>query len=265
MKKFIKRLLIIAIIVYLGGCTYMYFMQEKFIFNPSTLTEDATLNYTGEFKEIKFKTEDNETLSTVLKITPNSKGLIFYLHGYRGNLNDQVTASEFYSHLGYDFFTMDYRSFGKSTGKLIDEKQFFLDVELVYDSIKQLYDESKIRIIGYSVGTGSAAMLASKNNPKSLSLMAPYYSLVQMTTNRYKIIPTFLLKYPFETFKYVSEVKCPVEIIHGTADEVLPFSGSVELAKLLKPKDLFIQIKGQGHNGFEDNQKFIDAMKNFLD
>lgn len=265
MKKFLKRLLIIAVVVYLGGCTFMYFMQEKFIFNPTKIEGNATLNYTGTFQEFEFKTKDNAILSGVLKTIEAPKGLIFYLHGNRGNLNDQVTASSFYNNLGFDFFTMDYRSFGKSTGELEDEEQFFSDVQLVYDSIKKLYDESDIRIIGYSVGTGSAAMLASKNNPRSLSLMAPYYSLVQMTTNRYKIIPTFLLKYPFETFKYVSEVNCPVEIIHGTADDVLPFSGSIELSKLLKPTDLFIQIQKQGHNGFEDNQQFKDAMKHFLD
>lgn len=108
-------------------------------------------------------------------------------------------------------------------------------------------------------------MLASKNNPKSLTLMAPYYSLVEMTVHRYKIIPTFLLKYPFETYKFIPAIKCPIELIHGTADEVLPFSGSVELSKLLKPNDLFIQIEGQGHNGFEEKQQFIDAMKHFLD
>ena len=264
MKKFLKRILIVVIILYIGGCGYMYFMQEKFIFNPTTLGETEQLNYTGDFKELTFKTEDNNSISAVLKINKNSKGLIFYLHGNRGNLNDQVEVSEFYSNLGFDFFTMDYRSFGKSTGELINEEQFFSDVELVYDSIKKLYDESTIRIIGYSVGTGSAAMLASKNTPKSLTLMAPYYSLVQMTVNRYKIIPTFLLKYPFETYKYLQDVKCPVEIIHGTNDDVLPFSGSVQLSKLLKPQDSFIQIKGQGHNRFEENKEFIDAMKAFL-
>lgn len=265
MKKFLKRFLAITVILYLGACTFMYFMQEKFIFNPTQLETTENLNFSGTFKEMSFKTNDGNILSGILKITENSKGLIFYLHGNRGNLNDQVSASEFYAQLGFDFFSMDYRSFGKSSGELINEEQFFSDVELVYDSIKKMYDESKIRIIGYSVGTGSAAMLASKNNPKSLTLMAPYYSLVQMTINRYKIIPTFLLKYPFETNKYVAKVTCPIEIIHGTKDEVLPFSGSVELSKLLKPTDIFVQIEGQGHNGFEDNQEFIDAMKAFLD
>ena len=264
MKKFLKRFLVIIVVLYAGACTYMYFMQEKFIFNPTKLENTDALNYSGSFKEMSFQTQDGIVLSGVLKTVEDSKGLIFYLHGNRGNLNDQVSASEFYADLGFDFFSMDYRSFGKSSGELINEEQFFSDVELVYDSIKKMYDESTIRIIGYSVGTGSAAMLASINNPKSLTLMAPYYSLVQMTTNRYKIIPTFLLKYPFETNKYVSKVECPVEIIHGTADEVLPFSGSVELSKLLKPSDVFIQIEGQGHNGFEDNQEFVDAMKSFL-
>lgn len=265
MKKFLKRFLVIAVVLYLGACSYMYFMQEKFIFNPTKLEKNDALSYSGTFKEMSFKTNDGNVLSGILKTVEDSKGLIFYLHGNRGNLNDQVTASEFYAQLGFDFFTMDYRSFGKSTGDLINEEQFFSDVELVYDSIKKIYAESTIRMIGYSVGTGSATMLASKNNPKSLTLMAPYYSLIQMTTNRYKIIPTFLLKYPFETNKYLPKVKCPVEIIHGTTDEVLPFSGSVELSKLLKSTDVFVQIEGQGHNGFEDNQEFIDAMKSFLD
>lgn len=264
MKRKIFRSIGFLALLYLVFCLGLYFLQEKLIFNPTPLSQDAKINFEGTFKEMKFKTSDGETLSGALKTVENSKGLVFYLHGNRGNLNRQINSSNFYTDLGYDYFTMDYRSFGKSTGSLENDELFYSDVRLVYDSISKIYPQNKIRVIGYSVGTGSAAMLASQRKPKSLTLMAPYFSIAELTASRYKIVPAFLLKYPFETNVFLPKVKCKIQIQHGTEDEVLPYSGGLALAKLLKKGDEFVTLKGQTHRHFEENELFVKKISAFL-
>lgn len=263
MKKFLKRLVGFVLIVYIIGCGYMFFMQEGFIFYPDKLSTSAKLNYSIPFEEVTFAAKGAKLNAVYCKV-PNSKGLIFFLHGNKGNLRNQETKAKFYNKMGYDFFCFDYRGFGKSGGEITSEKQFFEDVQVAYDFVKKDYSEKAITVIGYSVGTCSAAMITSTNNPANLILIAPYYSMSDMTVRRYKIVPTFLLKYKFDTYKYVEQIKNKILLIHGDKDETLPFEGSVQLSELLGSDDVFLPIKNQGHNDFEENTQFQIKMREFL-
>ena len=263
MKKFILRTISFILVVYVGACTYMYFCQEEFIFHPKKLKNSSGLHFSIPFTEINLAAK-GAILNGALFKSKESKGLIFFLHGNAGNLLNQDDAAKFYTQLGYDFFTFDYRGYGKSTNEISSEKQFFDDVQIAYDFVKKQYSEKLINVVGYSVGTASAAMISSKNNPSRLLLIAPYFSLLEMTTLKYKIIPTFLLEYKFETNKYLERIKNPVLLIHGDKDEVLPFEGSIQLSKLLNKKSKFLPIKGQGHNNFEENTLFQKNVAEFL-
>jgi pimeloyl-ACP methyl ester carboxylesterase len=266
MKKFLYRLLIVLTVLYLGGCAYMYFMQESFIFHPDKLAKNEVITFGPEDKEITLQPEAGIELSSILSRSkqPERKRLVFFLHGNAGNLMNQEQPANYYTSLGYDFFTFDYRSFGKSNGEITDQEQFFSDVEYAYNEMKKIYTEDSIVVIGYSVGTGSAAMITARKEPSKLVLIAPYFSLVDMTTRQYPIIPTFLLKYKFETNEFLKKINEPVLLVHGDKDEVLPFDGSQKLAKLLNKKSRFVAIPGQGHDDFEFNSTYNKEVEVFL-
>ena len=61
---------------------------------------------------------------------------------------------------------LDYRGYGKSEGAIHGQTQFHEDIQIAYDEIKKRYKESNIVVLGYSVGTGPAAYLASTNHPR---------------------------------------------------------------------------------------------------
>lgn len=263
MKKFLYRLLIMTAILYVGACAYMYFMQESFIFHPDKLNAKEELSYG---KEISITTPDGVELSGIISPSkdPARKRLVFFLHGNAGNLSNQEQPAEFYTAKGYDFFSFDYRSFGKTKGELTDQDQFFSDVKTAYREMKRRYTEDSIVVIGYSVGTASAAMITAVENPSKLVLIAPYYSLIDMTHRSYPFIPSFLLKYKFETNEHLKKIKEPVLLVHGDQDVVLPFEGSELLSKLLNSKSRFVPIKGQGHDDFEFNPVYDKEVNKFL-
>ncbi len=181
-----------------------------------------------------------------------------------GNLADV------YTDLGYDLFILDYRGYGKSDGKIESQKQFFEDIQLAYDFFrKDKYKEENIIIVGYSVGTASAAMLSSQNNPKVLILQAPYFSLTDMTKRRFPIIPTFLLKYEFNTAKFLSQNKIPTYVFHGTSDRVIPYESSLLIKEYLEDKNKlenieFITLPNQGHANIHTNPIFLEKLKEIL-
>lgn len=263
MKKFIKRLLFFIIILYVGICGYMYFQQESFIFHPEKISASTILKFDQEFEELNI-TSNGERLNGALFKAKDAKGLVFFCHGNSGNILKQADAATFYTDLGFDFFSFDYRGYGKSTGEIESEEQFFSDVQAFYNELNKRYKESEINVVGYSLGTCPAAMLAAKNKPNKLILIAPYYSLSDMTIRRYKVIPPFLLKYKFDTYNYVQQAKMPILLVHGDKDGIVPFDCSLQLKKELKKTDIFVPIKEQDHNNFEQNSTYLKAASSFL-
>ena len=209
-------------------------------------------------------TKDNKKLNGLLFKANSSRGLIFYLHGNAGSLESWGQIAKTYTDLKYDLFMLDYRGYGKSEGTIKNEKQFHEDVQIAYDSLRKSYNENSIVVLGYSIGTGAATKLASSNHPRLLILQAPYFSLADLVKKNFKIIPSFLLKYKFETNRLIRNCKMPVIIFHGDMDEVIYYGSSLKLKVLFKAGDTLITIRGQSHNGISNNAQYLDALQNIL-
>jgi uncharacterized protein len=264
MKKNILQILKILLIIYITMCGLLYFFQEKLIFFPEKLDKNFEFTFNREFEEINVKTKDNTILNGLLFKADNSKGLIFYLHGNAGSVRTWGEVAKTYTDLNYDVYMLDYRGYGKSEGKITNEELLYQDLQTVYDELKSKYDESKIVVLGYSIGTGLAAKIASVNNPKLLILQAPYYSLTDLMKHTFPIIPTFILKYKFETNKFITDCKMPVIIFHGNQDEVIYYNSSVKLKGLMKKSDSLITLNGQRHNGMTDNNEYRKSLQEIL-
>jgi len=264
MKTLLLILKILACL-YIILCAVAYFFQEKLTFFPEKLSKSYKFNFAQPFEEINIKTNDNVLLSGLLFKSVGSKGLIYYLHGNGGSLSGWGQIAQTYTDLGYDIFMLDYRGYGKSEGSISSQGQFYQDVQTVYDELKKRYSEDKIVVLGYSIGTGVATKIASTNKPRLLILQAPYYSLTDLVKHLYPpILPTFLLKYKFETNKYIRDCKMPIVIFHGDQDEVVYYNSSLKLKELFKKTDTLITLNGQGHNGMTDNPDYLIEIKRVL-
>lgn len=264
MKKTILRILKIVAGLYIIVCILLFFFQEKLIFFPQKLEKEYKFSFVQKFEEIDIKTKDNKLLNGILFKADSSKGLIFYLHGNAGSLSSWGDVAKTYADLNYDVFMLDYRGYGKSEGSIKGQSQLFQDIQIAYDSLKNKYSEDKIIVLGYSIGTGLAAKVASTNNPRLLILQAPYYSLTDMMRHNYPIIPTFILKYKFETNNYIKSCKMPIVIFHGDQDEVIYYGSSLKLQKGFKKQDTLITLVGQSHNGMTQNLDYNIEIQKYL-
>ena len=256
--------LVVTLSIYMALCCIVYFIQEKLIFMPDKLPENHHFAFDQPFNEMFFKMEDGMLLNGVLFKADSSKGLIFYLHGNAGSIDGWGGVAKFYTDLHYDLFMLDYRGYGKSKGNISSEKQLYSDVQAVYDDLKKQYKENAIVILGYSIGTGPAAKLASTNNARLLVLQAPYYSLTDMMRHQFPILPTFLLKYKFETSRFLLQCKMPVVVFHGDADEVIYYGSSLKLKQLFKRQDTLITLKGGYHNGMSEREDYWNVFKEMI-
>ncbi|HEY8934891.1 MAG TPA: alpha/beta fold hydrolase [Cyclobacteriaceae bacterium] len=264
MKKMLFITVSILLLGYITICILLYIYQERIIFFPEKLSEDYPLQFPNA-EELKIKTSDGISLHGILfKADSASKGVIFYLHGNAGSLRLWGDVASTYTALRYDVFMLDYRGYGKSEGQITSQEQMFDDVETVYKNLLSRYSQDKIIILGYSIGTGVATYLASVNKPKMLILQAPYYNMAYMMKQVVPFAPTFILKYKFETNKFIQLCSMPIVIFHGDSDEVIPYGSSLKLKPLLKESDTLITLYGQGHKGMSYQPQYIDEIDRIL-
>lgn len=262
LKKIAIRFFTSIAVIYLIICVLLYWYQESLIFAPDKLPTDFAFQFQEKFEEINIPTTDGAALNTLLFKADSSKGVIFYLHGNAGSLESWGGVAQTYISRGYDVFLLDYRGYGKSSGEISSEAQFFDDAQRAYDVVKSRYAEDKIIVLGYSIGTGAAAMLAANNQPKHLILQAPYYSLVDMMEQHYSFAPTFLLKYRFDIASFLPKIKIPITIFHGDNDSIIDYKASVRLKEFFKSGDKLITLPGGRHNGMTNNPDYLAQFDN---
>jgi uncharacterized protein len=265
MKKIFVITLLIIFAGYILVCALLYFLQERLIFFPQELDINYQFQFDQKFEELNIKAPDGKSLNGVLFKADASKGLIFYLHGNAGSINSWGAVAKTYTDLHYDVFLLDYRGYGKSEGTIDGQEQLFSDVQAAYDELKARYAESSIVVLGYSIGTGLAAKVASINAPRMLILQAPYYNLTDLMKRKFPVLPAFILKYKFETNVYLKDCSMPVVLFHGDEDEVIPLDSAKKLQDEFKNGDRLIILEGQGHNGMTSNPDYSRELTRIMD
>ncbi|MBO9683870.1 MAG: alpha/beta fold hydrolase [Flavisolibacter sp.] len=260
-----------AIIYYIiGGIVFLstavYFLQDLFIFKPEKLRADFQFKYDIPFRELNFDVEHGVRINGLHFYREQPKGLILYFHGNTRSIKGWAKYAKDFYRYDYDVVLVDYRGFGKSTGKRRNEVDLLNDMQFVYSSLAADYSENHLIVYGRSLGSGFAAKLASDNHPRYLILDAPYYNFRKVIERFLPILPIrFVLRYHLRTDQWIQKAKCPVYILHGTKDWLIPIHHSEQLQKLNPRKIILIRIHGGGHNNlpkFDEYHNFIrDILK----
>jgi pimeloyl-ACP methyl ester carboxylesterase len=242
-----------------------YFLQDKLIFKPEKLRPDFEFKYDTPFREYFFDTAPGVRINALHFFRDHPSGLILYFHGNTRSIKGWARYARDFYRYNYDVVLVDYRGFGKSTGKR-NEKEMLNDMQFIYDQLKEKYAEAHLIVYGRSLGSGFAAKIASDNHPRYLILDAPYFNFLRVIERFLPILPVrIVLRYHLRTDKWLPNVKCHTYILHGTRDLLIPIRHSEALQKINMNKITLIRIKGGGHNNlpkFDDYHNFIrDILK----
>lgn len=266
MVYWLSTIITIAII-YIAISIALYYLQDYMLFKPEKLPKDFQFTYDNqEIEEHNLETRDGAVING-LRFIPKgkSKGVVLYLKGNSKSIKGWGKFAVDFTRLGYNVLMVDYRGFGKSTGRR-SQKAIKRDLQEIYNKIKELTTEDRIILYGRSLGSGFAAKLASMNSPKLLILDAPYYSLTKVTKRYAPFMPlSLLMKYPLPTYKWLKYAQCPIHIIHGTNDKLIPYKSSVKLSKINPKLTKLHTVIGGGHknlNNFESYHQMLDDILN---
>ena len=262
----VTTILIIIISIYVITNVVAYFLQEKVMFKPEKLPPDFEFEYPNQKStEHNLYIGDDIRINGVHFSIPQPKGVVLYLKGNSRSIKGWGKFAVDFTRLGFDVVMVDYRGFGKSVGRRT-EKNIKDDLQRVYDLLKQRVRERHIVIYGRSMGSGFATKLASMNDPRLLVLESPYYSMTKMAKRYIPFMPaSLILKFPLRTYKWIRYVKCPIKIIHGTSDKLIPYKSSLSLSKWNPDRTRIYSVIGGGHNNlhtFEEYHRMLEEIMN---
>ena len=237
----------------------LYVGQESLIFPGTPLPADHRFTFDQPFEEMRIPVEGG-SLDALLFRQPSPRGLVFFLHGNRGNLQTWTTGLDFYRRVNFDLFIFDYRGYGRSEGRNVDERQLDADVRAAWDAIAPRYRDQPIVIYGRSLGTGLAVRLARDVEAALVVLVSPFASLVAEGQRRYPFVPGWLMKYPLRSDETIGEVRSPVLLIHGARDRLIPPSESEALRQRVRSPVELILIEDAGHSDIHRQASYLDAL-----
>ena len=241
----------------LGLFGIVYLRQERLIFFPEPLPPD----YSFTMPQVEHVTVsvDGATLSALHLQLPQPKGVVFFLHGNAGNLNDWFVDLPAYRRANFDLFMIDYRGYGKSSGRIQSEAQLHADVATAWEHVAARYRDLRKVVYGRSLGSALAARLSARIQPDLTILVSPYWSMAELARLHYPLLPAFLLRYPLMTFQDIGRIEHPLLLIHGDQDRLIPFEHSVRLQAIAGGSEL-ARITGAAHGDVHDFEPYKKAI-----
>lgn len=245
----------------LGLLGLVYLRQERLLFFPKRLPEDFPLEM-PDVEQVPVRVDGATLFALHLKL-PQPKGLVFFLHGNAGNVTDWFTDPQFYRNANFDLFMIDYRGYGKSSGRIESEAQLHRDVATAWEQIGSRYRDLRKVVYGRSLGTALAARLAARIQPDLTILVSPYWSIAELARLHYPLLPGFLLRYPLMTFGDIDRIRGRILLIHGDQDRLIPFAHSERLRALARDAEL-VRVAGAGHADLQDYGQYLHAIDEAL-
>lgn len=259
--------LVAAGAVYTVALGWLWFRQERLLFEPTTLPPDCVLVTDPDVHELWIDVPGARLSAAHLRL-PEPRGVVFFMHGNSGNLTDCLVDLDAFRQVNFDVVMFDYRGYGKSTGCIASEEQLRADVRAVWAEFGKQYEGRRVVISGQSLGTGLAAGLAAElcaagRVPDLTLLVSPYSSGHALADELYPWVPRQVLRYPLHTVDDAMRLQGPLMLIHGDKDELIGIHHS-EALRTAVPQAQLLRVEGAGHNDVHKFPTFRKAVAGAL-
>jgi fermentation-respiration switch protein FrsA (DUF1100 family) len=251
-----KTLLINLLIAYAAFMFIAYFFSDAMIFLP------PRAGYKDNSGIIKLHTRDGAEISAVYLPNPKAKYTILVSHGNAEDIGYMYPLLEEMRDHGFAVFAYDYHGYGTSQGRA-SERNAYLDIDAAYLYLTQVLQVSPWHIIAYgrSVGAAVALDLAVRESVAALIMESPFVTAFRVLT-RIPLMPFD----KFDNLAKISKLDCPLLIIHGLRDSIVPIWHGKKLYELAKDPKQYFWVAKAGHNDvlFAAGADYWHALNGFV-
>lgn len=286
-RRSLARLLVIAACCYTAVLIMFATWQRSLMYPAMTSEKPLSANdfrINGmTIRDVVATTEDGITLhgwyAQPHESAREPRPLVMFLHGNGGNRMHRIDDIDLLAGLGVDVLIFDYRGYGENDGSP-SEKGLALDARAAWSYATNALDVSPEQIIvfGESLGGGVAVPLAAEQceagrPPAGLILRSSFSSMTDAALHHYPWLPIRLaLLDRYDSMLRIGDITCPILMMHGDADHVVPFALGEKLFNAAPHESAngiekrLVVLKGAGHNDVLDaaNGTMRAAIGNFL-
>lgn len=248
-------LLSLVAAVYVALFLFGLLLSEPVIFQPHPA------GYRDDNRILKLTSRDGRRISAVYLQNPSATYTLLFSHGNAEDLGDDLLFLQVVRDAGFSVLAYDYQGYGTSEGRS-SEAHVYEDEEAAYQYLTHQLATPPDRIIawGRSLGGAAAVDLAARRPLAGLILESSFVSAFRVLT-RLPLLPID----KFRTLDKISAVRCPVLVIHGEADRVIPFWHGQKLFSAAPGPKRSLWVPGADHNDVADvaGARYFEALREF--
>jgi fermentation-respiration switch protein FrsA (DUF1100 family) len=239
-------------------------LERGLIYHPAAALVGDPGHVGLGFRDLTFRAQDGGRLHGWLVPGPRPTTLLWF-HGNAGNISHRLENLRlFVDELGVGVFIFDYRGYGRSEG-VPSEAGLALDARAARAALLAA-DVRAERIVyfGRSLGAAVALDLALDHPPPALILESPFLSIPAMANH---LLPGagLLVRTRWDSSARITGLRSPLLVLHGDADEVVPFAQGRALFDRAPGPKAFHAIAGARHNDtYRAGREYSRACRDFL-
>ena len=225
-------------------------LARKFLYYPDRLPADMPPPpWAGPAEEVWMDCEDGISIHGLWWPEPEHAPVILFLHGNAQEVFSWSLVHQELEATGCRLLLIDFHGYGKSGGEP-HEAGLYLDGKAALAWLAERGIEDKdIVVFGKSLGGAVACEVAQGRGFKALVLESTFTSLAGVARKLFPFLPRGVpLGEVYDSASKLPRARCPVLIIHGNRDELIPVEEGLDMyAAAPEPKELYL-VAGAGHN-----------------
>lgn len=242
-KHLIISILIIALLCMVGWV----FIPHRSLLAQRSGVSDKHYNREHLKHYVQFTTSDNETLTGWFFNRGEGKEIVICFAGNSCNAGMFIPFAIKDPNRSYLMF--NYRGYGNSTGRL-EENNMIEDACEIIKTYAPKSGEAGVSLLGFSLGTGVAVQAAAKiRNLNRIVLVCPFDSMASICN--LTGLKKYIVKDHFDSLAVAPLIQCPVYIVYGTEDTLVPPKNTYRLINALKKQPRITSMKA-GHTSAVD-------------
>ncbi|MEH6652178.1 MAG: alpha/beta hydrolase [Motiliproteus sp.] len=250
----IKTLAAVALSAYLLMGLVLFVFQRDFLYFPTAKQPHRLL--------IEPFSNQGERIEVVV-LNPGNDDAILY---FGGNAESVILGAPRLAKAltEHTLYLVNYRGYGGSSGSPT-EQALYSDAQSIYDAIKNRHAE--VSVVGRSLGSGIATLLASTRAVSKLVLITPFDSIQRIAQDRFPLYPmALLLKDRYNSVDRIQTIESKTLIILAEHDEVIPLKYSARLIDAFQEQQISVKIiAGTGHNSLSNGDEYYALLQHFIE
>jgi uncharacterized protein len=265
-----RGILVSIILGIVLGLALLWVGQRRLIYLPFGNVPPLASQGLSRAEDVTFATGDGLTLHGWFVPTASlpARFTMIVFNGNAGNRSFRTRLAATLATHNVATMLFDYRGYGENAGSP-SEEGLAQDARAArtYLTSRTDVDPSRIVYFGESLGAAVAIRLATETPPFALVLRSPFTSLTEIGRHHYPFLPVrWMLRDRYPSLERMRSVSCPVLVIAGDRDSIIPIEQSRRLYAVIGTEKRLVVIPGADHNdeALFDGPELIQALLDFV-